>query len=349
MKSAPILIAVLATSLPACGSSQSPSPSGSQSTASTWNPPAAPDGYTRLTSKTVKDVPPGGDLTYCQYIMAPLDHDVDVLEVSGYQSPFGHHAVALTYVPAAGEEPGSNFPCMGTEFSAGAATDGGTADAGSKVGGGLSVGAFLGAVAGAGGGRSSTSLPEGVAFRFKQGQGIMLNVHYLNTGDVAIDGNAVVDLKFADPDPTRTIASMFLNLNFGFSVAPTVQTTSTIDCVAQSDVKIIMMANHMHEYGTSAITEVHPAGGGAVQQLHDDPTWAFDMQFNPVFTHWGVAAPFTIRSGDTIRTTCNWDNPTATTMTFPREMCLGVGFALATGDNPTVPICMNGTWRQNGI
>ena len=68
------------------------------------------------------------------------------------------------------------------------------------------------------------------------------------------------------------------------------------------------------------------------------------MQFNPTFSRWTVDAPFVIHTGDTIRTTCNWDNSTAGALKFPREMCLGVGFALATGANPTAPICAGGTW-----
>ena len=40
---------------------------------------------------------------------------------------------------------------------------------------------------------------------------------------------------------------------------------------------------------------------------------------------------------ETIRTSCTWDNTTSSDIKFPREMCFGVGFALATGTNPTAP------------
>jgi hypothetical protein len=299
-------------------------------------------GYTRLVSPTVHDVQPGGDVTYCQYVMAPLDHDVDVLSVEGFQSAYGHHAVAMTYTPASGEEPGSNLPCMGTEFTSGSGT---TAPSGNSA---LSAGGFLGAVGGPDS-KPTSFLPEGVAFRLKQGQGVLLNVHYLNTGSKVIDGNAVVDLKLADPDPSRKIASLLINFNGGFDLPPSTPTTSTIDCVAKSDVQIIGFSNHMHEFGTTALTQVLRADTGAVEELHNDPAWTYDMQFNPTFSKWTVDAPFVLHAGDTFRTTCSWDNTTANSMKFPREMCVGVGFALATGDKPTVPMCIDGTWIENGL
>src|ERR1019366_1920233 len=161
-------------------------------------------------------------------------------------------------------------------------------------------------------------------------------------GSPAIDGNSVVDLKFAAADPSRTIAAMFLNINTGFTLAPDAPTNSTSDCVAQSDVQIIMMANHMHEFGATASTEVLPAGTGAVEMLHQDPAWTYDMQFNAGDSRWPLETPFVLHMGDTIRTTCSWVNTTAKSMVFPREMCIGTGFALATGGAPTAPSCING-------
>jgi hypothetical protein len=335
----PLFVVAFSFSCAACGTSSKDGGSTANGSASTvaFNPPPAAEGYTRIVSPTVHGVGPGDDVTYCQYLMAPFDHDVDVLDVEGYQSAFGHHAVAFTYTPKDGEEIGTTFPCMGTEFSSGA-------DGGASPGDSLSMGTFLGGIGGADGRKSATSLPEGVAFRLQRGQGVMLNVHYLNTGEKTVDGNAVVDIEFAEPDPARKIAAIFVNLDSGFSLSPASPTTSAVDCVAQSDVQIIMMTNHMHEYGTSASTEVQRAGANSFESLHDDPNWTYDMQFNPVYTRWSVDAPFVLHAGDTLRTTCNWDNPTSNTIAFPREMCVGVGFALATGADPTAPLCANGTW-----
>lgn len=341
MRSSIVLVAISCSCLAACSSR------GSGSTASpvgaTFDPPPPLAGYTRLTSSTVHAVPPGSDVTYCEYVMPPLDHDVDVLQVTGYQSAFGHHAVAFTYTPGPNDVLGASFPCMGTEFNAGGSADAGALSAGSQ-------GTFLGGIGGnASSGKDSTSLPEGVAFRLKKGSGVMLNVHYINTGATEIDGDAVVDLQLAEPDPSRKIAALFVNLNMGFELSPVGKTSSTVDCVAESDVQVIMMTNHMHELGTSASTELLRAGGGGTEMLHEDPAWSYDMQFNPVYSRWPATSPLTIHSGDTIRTTCNWANPGAEAVKFPREMCVGVGFVLTTGDHPTAPSCAQGTWIGNGF
>jgi hypothetical protein len=335
--------------LVACGSSTETTPSSStKEPAATFAPGPVAEGYTRLTSPTVANIPPGGDVTFCQYVMAPFDHDVDVLDVKGVQSKFGHHAAAFTFTDNGTQTLGSSLQCMGTEFTAGAVgTDSPSAPSGASAL--ASMGAYLGGVGGDTTTAKTTALPAGVAFRLKKGSGIMLNVHYLNTGEQTIDGNSVIDMKFADADPSRTIASMFVNLNAGFSLSPDAQTSSTIDCVAQGDLNIIMMSNHMHEFGTSAKTELLPAGSTTPQVMHEDTTWTFDMQFNPAYSQWDVAAPLTIHAGDTIRTTCNWDNTTADTMTFPREMCLGVGFAIAPSGTASVPMCVQGSWIAQGI
>jgi len=333
--------------LPGCGSgtdsggaAPAQAPSGTA-----FDPPATPAGYVRLDSKTVSNIPPGGDVTYCQYVMAPFDHDVDVLDVRGIQSSAGHHAAVFTYAADGSTPIGTSEPCMGTEFTSG----GLGADAGNSTSSLLAIGAYLGAIGGATGGSSAATLPAGVAFRMKKGNGIMLNVHYLNTTREAVDGNTAVDIKFADADPSRTIAAMFVNVNIGFNIAPDSHTSSSIDCVAQGDLNLLLMANHMHEFGTSASTQVIPAGSTTPTMLHEDKTWTYEMQFNPVYTDWSVATPYAVHSGDTIRTTCNWANTTSEAMTFPREMCVGVGFALAPSGTDTVPMCAQGAWIPTGI
>jgi hypothetical protein len=290
----------------------------------------------------VTDIQPGQDVTRCQYVMAPLDRDMDVLDISGAQSKWGHHAVMFSYVPTADQVVGDELPCMmgSTEFTAG--TPG--AEPG---GGGVAGGGYLGAVSPAGG--RVAALPEGVAFRLKKGDGIMLNLHYINMGNKPDDGEAYIDIKLAETDPNRLIAALFLNLNIGFSLPPATQTDSAADCVAKSDVKVIMMSNHMHEWGTQATTEVTRGDTGNVEVMRHDPTWDHDMVNNPTFATWSAEDPFLIHPGDTIRTSCTWNNDTSDTLGFPREMCISAGFALAPGDSPKAPVCFDGNWVETGI
>lgn len=57
-------------------------------------PPPA-EGYTRFVAPVIEGIAPGTDVTHCQYIQAPLDRDIDVMDAEGYQSEGGHHAVAF--------------------------------------------------------------------------------------------------------------------------------------------------------------------------------------------------------------------------------------------------------------
>lgn len=79
---------------------------------------------------------------------------------------------------------------------------------------------------------------------------------------------------------------------------------------------------HMHKLGTLISTTLHPAGGGAPVDLGTADPWNFDSQ---AWTMLGKDA--VIKPGDTVRTRCAWDNPTAQDVHFGEEtsdeMCFG--------------------------
>jgi hypothetical protein len=289
--------------------------------------PALREGYTRLEAKTIEEIAPGADVTYCQYLMAPVERDMDVLDMRGGQSVFGHHAVAFSFTQMGEVGLGESMPCGATEFS----------DGSESTGHANGQGNFLGSAAG--------QMPNGAAFRLKKGEGIMLNMHYINASDEPIEGDGFLDVKLAEPDPERKIAAIFISMNRGFELAPHEQSDATMECVLGSDMELVMMANHMHEHGLNATTEVVRAGSGKVEMLRDDPTWSYEMQFNPEYTRWSASEPLTLRAGDTLRTHCNWDNSTDDRLEYPREMCISAGFVLADGDRASAPgTCVDGHW-----
>ncbi|MBM4362109.1 MAG: hypothetical protein FJ104_05475, partial [Deltaproteobacteria bacterium] len=299
-----------------------------------YDPPPVEEGYTRFEAMTLKDVEPGADVTRCQYAMAPVEADTDVLDVVGLQSAFGHHLVAFTHVPRPDDVLGGEVACMqgSNEFSAGA---------------GASGGGYLGATSPAK--PRVAPLPQGVAYRLKKGEGMVLNIHFINTGAEPIDGDSYIDLKLAEADPDRVIASMFVNFNGAIDVAPGTQADSSVDCVAESDVEFVMMSNHMHEWGTQATTEVERAATGAVEVMRHDAVWTHDLANAPVWAQWTAEEPFVLRAGDTLRTSCTWSNTTTEVLSFPREMCVSAGFALSRGASAKVPSCFNGTWVPDGL
>ncbi|MGH7438947.1 MAG: hypothetical protein ACRENE_24940 [Polyangiaceae bacterium] len=197
------------------------------------------------------EVPAGGDVTHCQYLMAPLDRDMDVVDVAGSQSTLGHHDVAFSYAPQSGDKVGAEVKCMmdSTEFTSGGATRGASTQ---TLGG-----TFLG---GAGPKGVVTKLPAGVAFRLQNGQGVVLNLHYINPGATPGMGHAYMDLKLAGVDPNRLIAALFTNINAAFDLPPSTATDSSVDCLAQSDGKLIMVANPCTSTGRTPVADRNGVG-----------------------------------------------------------------------------------------
>lgn len=283
-----------------------------------FKPPAAADGYTRIVAPVVEGLAPGSDVTYCQYVHGPFDTDMDVLDVGGYQSRGGHHAVA--YASTVDVPLGTSRPCNQDDN--------------------LST-SFIGGVGGEGGG--GVKLPPNVAFRLPKGNSIMLNTHFLNTTDETLDGHSVVDFKFVPADGQRTIAAFFANGNIGFNLPPHEPTDIVTECTLPRDMEFILFTNHMHDHGASAQTEVVHADD-EVEMVHEDPTWTYEMQFKAVYTQWPLEAPFVVAKGEKLRTRCSWRNTSDTALGFPREMCFGIGFFLS--DGSSAPVCINGTWRE---
>jgi hypothetical protein len=97
----------------------------------------------------------------------------------------------------------------------------------------------------------------------------------------------------------------------------------------------------MHDLGIKIDTEIIHADGTA-EDLQRDKTWAYEWQFNPPRRRWTVDAPYVLKAGDTLHTTCTWNNTTSDMITFPREMCVAAGFIRADKD----VVCVDGTWKE---
>jgi Copper type II ascorbate-dependent monooxygenase, C-terminal domain len=296
---------------------ETPAPGGPNGS---FNPAPPPAGYTRITSPVITGIEPGADITVCQYVQAPTDRDIDILDAQGFQSPMGHHAIA--FATTAIKPVGTSGPC-GDEDNL--------------------TGSFLGGIGGEGG--AGVKLPEGVAFRLPKGSGIMLNVHFLNTTNKTIDGQSVVDVKFAEADPSRKIAGFFVNGTTKFKVSPNAKAQATAECPIGKEMDFIFFTNHMHDYGARAITNLVRDGALAAEVVHEDPVWTYEMQFAAIFSKWQVSAPLHLVPGDKLVTDCEWMNTTAEDVVYPREMCFGVGYFLTDGKGPS-PGCFNGMWFE---
>jgi hypothetical protein len=277
--------------------------------------PAAPvTGYTRFVAPVVRDIAPGADITYCQYVMAPTDKEIDILRVTGVQSAGGHHTVAFA---TSKDVVGQSEECVDGEMEAG----------------------FLG---GTGGDGAAIELPENTAFRLPTGSGIMLSNHFINTSDDFITGESVLDLQIVDVDPTRRVAGLFAVMSSEFDIPARGKAHTKQECVLEKDLEIFALTNHMHEYGTSASSRMIQAPGMAPRLVSDIPAWSPEMTGNPQWQMYLGEDTLKLPKGAMVDVECNWENTSASPLTFPREMCLTVGFFFA--KTATSLACNNGTW-----
>lgn len=283
-----------------------------------FNPPAVDSGYTRFVTPTVTNIAPGADVEYCQWIAGPSDTDRDVLDVKGLQSKTGHHAV-LYATTETKFKVGESHICTVDDM--------------------LSI-SFLGGIGGEGTGASAAKLPDGLYFRLPKGTALMANTHWLNATDSTVDGQAVLDVKFAPATSDHVVADIFANNGDTFQVMPGTTTSYDNSCVLKQDLSFAMVTNHMHTLGTSAYTElVHP--DGTKQMIVSDPVWSPEEQFDPMYARFTVAQPLVAHAGDTIHTHCEWANSGTKTISFPDEMCVGIGFYFPATSQIA---CEDGSW-----
>lgn len=268
-----------------------------------FTPPALQPGYTRYVAPAVRNLKPGTDIEYCQWITVPVDREQDVLSVIGSQSRGGHHAVLYastrTNVPV-----GDSHVCTEDDM--------------------ISF-SFLGAIGAEGTATDITGLPDGLYFRLRKGLSLVINTHYLNASQSEIEGQAVLDVKFAEPSPEHRVADLFANNGAGFVIEPGATGSYDANCELKQDMQFAMLTNHMHEFGTAAMSEIVKKDGTRVPVIRDD-VWRDEQKFNPVYARFSLAQPLTAAAGDVFHTRCTWKNTTSTPLAFPREMCAGVGF-----------------------
>jgi hypothetical protein len=290
--------------LTSCGGgnrSASPTSSTAVSTPDAGPPP----GYLRFTTAPVS-VAPGTSGQWMQWVQAPLDHDVDVVDIQGKQSVGGHHAVLYST---------TNVQPIGT-VQVWQDSD-------------VTSAHFLGGIGGEGG--SALKLPEGAIFRLRAGQALALQVHYLNPTAQTIEGSTELDVKLGTTSPSDQIASLLTNTALSFQVPASGKLHVDVSCTLTQDASVLMITNHLHQWGTAALTQLVD-GAGNTTVLKSDPQWNAEWTTNPDYTKYTVTSPLLLKAGDTIQTACDWTNTTDMPLTFPSEMCVFIGFYLGDSD-----------------
>lgn len=267
-----------------------------------FKPPAPTAGYKRYVLPDIPDLQPGADINYCQWVEMPTDVDRQVIDMQRYMTTGGHHLTL--YASTAIENIGTTRPCTTDDM--------------------LSV-TFLGG--GEQGGASTVNLPGGFAFDFPQKQALMVNTHYLNATDNVLDVQAVVDVKYGDPNnPLRAVGFVAVNWD-GFDIPPAQDVTTDAYCTATKQLSFFMWSNHMHQYGKAETSEIIHADQTKTM-MAQSPMWSAEQAFNPQWVQWDPSTPFVVNPGDVFHLNCAWHNSTNDDVMFPTEMCVGTGFTL---------------------
>jgi hypothetical protein len=273
-----------------------------------------PEGYVRYRTSEIV-LQPGESGLYAEWVAAPFDRDMDVEDVIGWQSAGGHHA--LMYSSSDLQPPGTTRPWEDADQL---------------------VSRFVGGVGGEG--AAAVRLPPGVVFRVRAGSAMLIQTHYVNTGEEPITVSSYLDVKYVDPQPGALVASLFASTTLAIDVAPG-ESSLQIDCVLPEDVRILMYANHMHERGLTALTKLIDADGVTETEIKRDDAWVYEYAFNPNFGTASPQDPLVLPAGSTLRTECTWRNDGAANLIFPDEMCVFFGMFLAEQDVN----CVDGDWQ----
>jgi hypothetical protein len=182
-------------------------------------------------------------------------------------------------------------------------------------------------------------LPDNVGMEIPAGAQFVINHHWIHYGSETSDAQAMMVARRVPPSDDVILAGMLIMLGFGWEIGPNSAGTYSTDCTYPHDVSFLQSAGHMHEWGTHVSVDVMRKEGGMDSLV--DMVWdaekatgadAFGEIFQP-------EDPFVVHGGDTVRLTCNWNNDTAEALTFPREMCIHVGYTIGKG-----AFCANGNW-----
>lgn len=263
-----------------------------------------PDGYTRYRTDPI-DLEPGASGLWFQWVAAPADRPLDILDIRGSQSIGGHHALLMSTTDV--QEVGYTRAYDNTDLLS------------SHIFGGV-------------GGPNGEPLapPPGVVFRVPAGQALVVQTHYLNTSDQTIRGESVLDIKTVEASDEHVVASQFTMTSLAIDVIPGGQTQLETNCVMPRDVELVMWTNHMHDLGTMQLTEL--TVGDELRTIKSDPVWDYEWAFNPNFEQRGLDEALVLPAGSTLRTSCNWFNDTGAAVAFPDEMCVFFGYYLGTED-----------------
>jgi len=169
-------------------------------------------------------------------------------------------------------------------------------------------------------GGDAITMPPGVGMEMPEPGGIFeLEIHYYNPGGAMKLDRSGVRLCVTS-EPVQNVATITWLGTENINVAPRAMGTATGTCrplnAGGGDIHILRSVPHMHTIGTHMKTVINRKAGGT--EILIDKPFKFDEQRS-------YATPMVVRPGDTLTTTCTYNNTNAGPIGFGTvselEMC----------------------------
>jgi hypothetical protein len=247
-----------------------------------------------------------GDVFECFYTPLITDRDIIVGSATGTQEEGGHHlTVHYTMNHRDPQHHACNDEEMATWRQVGAAEAPGT---------------------------PAEYWVEGLGMRIPAGAQIVLQAHYINLADHTRTVEDAVDVHFLPPDRLVHLGAPFVIHDDAWEIPARQQLRHTAECVVQRDHNIGLLLGHLHEWGVRFSLQ-RQKSDGTIEMLYDEP-WEAAYSSHPPVNTYGLEEPLLLHAGDRLIQTCEWMNPEAEPMLFPREMCVAymVSFPSESGE-----------------
>ena len=260
--------------------------------------PAPDPNYFDIVSPEVQ-IEASDEKMYCFYL-DNTDPDFAVSTMEALQGQFGHHIVLLTTIEP---EPAGTFEdCSAQE----------------------DMWKFRSFVL-------PVELPSGYGIRVPNGLQYVMQIHYVNTGDVPILVRDVARLRKVDPAAVETWVGTMTTNSLRLTLPAGQPAFEQFDCTLTQDLDLLLLGGHMHELGSKFTIEIGPSVTELEQMYLVDPWMPRYRDAPPVSLFF--TQPRRLTAGTVVRTRCEWINTSSTQVEFPSEMCASFGY-LAGTDTP---------------
>jgi hypothetical protein len=174
-------------------------------------------------------------------------------------------------------------------------------------------------------GGNPPEIPQGIGIEMPKGGGFMdIEFHYFNTTGSAQPDESGVRICTTKVKPANVATLTWLGTE-SINIPAHAQGTATGTCTpgtTTGDINLIYASPHMHTLGTHMKTVINRKAGG-VETVVDNPFSFTDQR--------AYTTPNIVHPGDTLTTTCTWNNTTAATVGFgtstTAEMCYNFVYA----------------------